>query len=398
MFDQQGMSGSEQRQPDQVAPESRITSIDRLPEMIAALPEAERGLAQRLFRIDVSEGMAVPPAEMEPWLERTFGSVGAVLNQRIVRVINRWTFEGTTFNPLRSLRPGSGATGTVPVAAPAELRERIEGSRGDDFCDPLHHTPADTFGRIFGAHVTTAANVAKADGWHSVGIFDRHDPLMIDDELVADMLATVAEWVTKVNAADPQARFPFVLWNCLWRAGASLIHGHVQMTLSHEMAHARVELLADAARRYRSEFGSDYFADLTAVHRALGLAAEDDKADWFVSLTPVKEREIVLLAPTYQDGILEPVELSVLADSLAETLSAMRKDMGVFAFNAVIFGPPVGRQEDGWSGFPLIARVVDRGNPLSTTSDIAGLELFGSSVVASDPFTVARVLRSHLSD
>jgi hypothetical protein len=164
------------------------------------------------------------------------------------------------------------------------------------------------------------------------------------------------------------------------------------------MAHARVELLADAARRYRGEFGSDYFADLTAVHRALGLAAEDDKADWFVSLTPVKEREIVLLAPTYQDGILEPVELSVLADSLAETLSVMRKDMGVFAFNAVIFGPPVGRQEDGWSGFPLVARVVDRGNPLSTTSDIAGLELFGSSVVASDPFAVARVLRSHLSD
>jgi hypothetical protein len=74
----------------------------------------------------------------------------------------------------------------------------------------------------------------------------------------------------------------------------------------------------------------------------------------------------------------------------------MQKSMGVFAFNAAIFGPPIGRPEEGWSGFPLVARVVDRGNPLSTTSDFAGLELFGSSVVASDPFEVARVLRSHL--
>ncbi len=320
MFEQHGTSGSERRQPDLVSPESRPDRIDRLPEMIAALPEAERGLAERLFQINVSEGKTVPPPEMEPWLEQTFGSVGAVLHQRIVRVINRWTFEGTTFNPLRSLRPGSGATGILPQPeAPAEVRERIERTEGDDFCDPLHHTPADTFGRIRGLHVTTAANVAKADGWHSVGIFDRHDPLMIDDELVADMLATVAEWVTKVNAGDPEARYPFVLWNCLWRAGASLVHGHVQMTLSHEMAHARVELLAACGqalpRRVREATTSPTWRRSTG---RWGWLRKTIRSDWFVSLTPVKEREIVLLAPTYQDGLLEPVELSVLADSLAQ--------------------------------------------------------------------------------
>jgi hypothetical protein len=76
--------------------------------------------------------------------------------------------------------------------------------------------------------------------------------------------------------------------------------------------------------------------------------------------------------------------------------------MGVLAFNAGIFGPPLaasgqmasGEQDEDWAGFPLIARLVDRGNPLSTTSDIAGLELFGSSVVASDPFEVARILQA----
>ena len=73
--------------------------IDRLPELVAALPESERALAERLFQIVETEGEIVPPPEMEPWLERTFGSVEATLHQHIIRVTNRWTFEGATFNP-----------------------------------------------------------------------------------------------------------------------------------------------------------------------------------------------------------------------------------------------------------------------------------------------------------
>jgi len=383
----------DQGQQEHLLPELRIS---HLPEIIAALPDHERALVHRLFQIIVTEGAIVPPPEMIPWLERTFGSAEVTLSQRIVRVTNRWTFEGAIFNPLRSRRPASGATETVTMTPAPELRERIEQTSGDDFCDPLHHTPADTFGRVKGRHVTTAANIAKADGWHSVGIFDRHDPLMIDDELVADILATTGEWASQVRAGDAKARYLFLLWNCLWRAGASLVHGHVQMTLSHGMAHARVEQLRAAAERYQSETGSDYFADLAAVHRAVGLAAGDGKVDWFVSLTPLKEREIVLLAPTYQDGVLEPAELGVLSDQLSETLKIMQEEMGVFAFNVGIFGPPLTKSpENDWSGFPLVARFIDRGNPLSTTSDIAGLELFGSSVIASDPFDVARILQSH---
>jgi hypothetical protein len=50
---------------------------------------------------------------------------------------------------------------------------------------------------------------------------------------------------------------------------------------------------------------------------------------------------------------------------------------------------------EGWARMPLVARFVDRGAPLSPTSDIAALELFGSSVISSDPFDVARTLRVH---
>src|SRR5579885_2026346 len=202
------------RRKKQKAAEARI---GRLPQLVAALPDHERALAERLFQIVAEAGTIVPPPEMTPWLERTFGSVAATLEQRIVRVTNRWTFEGATFNPLRGRRPGNSLS--APGAAlPAELRDLFERTRGDDFCTPEHHTPADTFGRVRGQHVLTAGNVAKADGWHGVGIFDRHDPLDINADLVADLLDVAGQWALRAHAEDPAARHLFLLWNCLPRA------------------------------------------------------------------------------------------------------------------------------------------------------------------------------------
>ena len=383
--------------------------IDRLPQIIASLPDYERTLTHQLFQFDISEGTIVPPVEMVPWLRKTFGEESAALRQTIVRVMNRWTYEGATFNPLRSRRPSSGTTTVETVFPPPEVQARIDQTSGDDFCDPLHRTPADTFGRVHGRHVVTAANVAKADGWHSVGIFDRHDPLQIDYDLIVDMLEVAGEWAIRAQRSDPAARYLFLLWNCLWRAGASLVHGHIQLTLGHLMAHAKVEHLRAAAARYHQETGGDYFTDLVTVHQALGLASGEEKVEWFASLTPVKEREIVLLAPTYQNGVLLPAELSALSEQLYATISLMRRTMGVLAFNIGIFGPPLvtgttsnqgiaARSAEDWNSFPLMARFVDRGNPLSPTSDIASLELFGSSVIASDPFEVARSLQAGESD
>jgi len=384
---------------DASAPQD-FTTIDQLLALVDALPPVRRELAQRLFEMVETEGVIVPPSDMEPWLARTFGSVEATLRQRIIRVTNRWTFEGATFNPLRSRRPGSGTTQAAqsgPLTMPPELRERIQATEGDDFCDPEHRTPADSFGRVRGQRVVTAANVAKAEGWHSVAIFDRHDPLAIDAALVADLLLVAGEWAERAHEKDDPARYFFLLWNCLPRAGASLIHGHAQMTLSTVMAQARVELWRTAAARYTEATGGDYFADLAAVYHGLGLTVptRDPAVTMFASLTPAKEREFVLLAPPWRADGRSPT-LETLAQPLAAGLEVMLHTLGVRAFNVAIFGPPLpgDPRADEWAGFPLVARFVDRGNPLAPTSDIAALELFGSSVIASDPFDVARSLRA----
>jgi hypothetical protein len=41
-----------------------------------------------------------------------------------------------------------------------------------------------------------------------------------------------------------------------------------------------------------------------------------------------------------------------------------------------------------------VVHMVDRGSPANRTSDIGAMELYAASVVASDPFRVADLLRN----
>jgi hypothetical protein len=372
-----------------------------LPALIAALPTEERALVQRLFEVVAEESVLEAPAEMHEWLEETFGSVGAVERQQVVRVFNRWTFEGATINPLRALRPNSGVSkrgdGTLPMEVVRIIRH--DKIRGDDFCHLEERTARDTFGRIEGSHVVTASNVAKADGWHAVGVFRKHNPLAISTGLVADLFDVGARWAAAAQAADrgtPPARHFFLFWNCLWRAGGSQTHGHMQMTLSRQMAQAGVERLRAAAARYHRETGGHYFADLVAAHRALGLVAEVGEARLLASLTPVKEREVLLLPEDALPGASWAERLRALAAPLARALDVALRRLGTLTFNVAAYGPPLPAPDEppdpAWAGFPFLARLVDRGNLLARTSDVAAMELFGSSMVASDPFELARAL------
>ena len=199
-------------------------SITDLPAIVARLPAASRQRFERLFELTIAEGRLAPPPAMLPWIERQFGSVEAVERQTIVRLTNRWTLEGALFNPLRALRP-------VQAEADA-LEPQIEGSRGDPFCSPETGTPADVFGRVRGPGAVTAANVAKYEAWCAVVILDEHHPLRITEAGVAGAIDTAWRWGQQAHAADPEARFWFFMWNCLQRAGSSVVHGHAQTALT----------------------------------------------------------------------------------------------------------------------------------------------------------------------
>jgi len=100
-------------------------------------------------------------------------------------------------------------------------------------------------------------------------------------------------------------------------------------------------------------------------------------------LTPVKEKEVLLLSPELDNALKEAI------------FGALRRyveTLGVSAFNLAFIMPPVAPTEEDWSGFPVMVRLLDRGDPMNRTADVGAMELYASSVISSDPFQVAGAL------
>src|SRR5919206_1769502 len=261
-------------------------NITNLPDLLSGLSPQEHAIAERLFEVSTTTGRLDPPEAMYAWIEKSFGSIDHITAQRIVKVTNRITLEGTLFNELRASRP-------LDTGVSLDLDREIAATEGDPFCHPQEGTPADVFGRVEGEHATTASNIAKYDGFHGVIVFDDHNPLHLTPEKVAGYVSVGLEWGQKALEADPEARYPFLMWNCLWRAGGSIIHGHAQVTATRDTHYPKVERLRRDAAGYRTEHGSDFFGDLYRAHDALGLAIPaEDGVRAFASLSPIKEKEL----------------------------------------------------------------------------------------------------------
>ena len=352
-------------------------SIAQLQEVVFGLPAPERDRVARIYHITTTVGRLCPPQSMVPWIEKHFGSLAAVEEQRIVKVTNLITLEGALYNELRARRP---------MEAKAEPEAEAEiATTGDPFCHPETATPADVFGRVRGRQGITASNVAKYDGFHGLVIFDEHNPLHFTADGVADYVQTALDWGRQAHNADSAARYFFFLWNGLWRAGASIVHGHAQMTLGRSMHYARVEALRRAALLYRLAHGVSYFEDLVAVHRSLGLATTSGETEILAHLTPVKEKEVLLIGQRVDRD---------LTDALYRVLDTFVNRLGVRSFNVALYLRPIDAVQEDWTGFPPLIRIVDRGDLASRTSDIGAMELYASSVISSDPFRVIEALRN----
>ncbi len=356
-------------------------SIADLADIVASLPPEERERFEGIFHVSCSVGRLKPPRSMHEWIEGQFGSVDAVVEQRVARVTNLVTMEAAMFNELRSQRP-------VVTEKPEEVDKVIAEEAGGPFCKPLENTPEDVFGRIQGRHSVTASNIAKFDGWSGVVIFDEHNPLVLTEERVSDYIDTAMEWARRAHESDADARYPFLLWNCLWRAGASIVHGHAQVMVARGMHYAKVEHLRRAALEYAQLTGRDYFDDLYLVHDSLGLALEVDGSRVLSYLSPIKEKEVLLISRELGDA---------LKGAIYSVLDCYINGLGVRSFNVGLCMAPLGPSDEDWGGFPVLARILDRGDPMNRTVDIAAMELYASSVVSSDPFQVIEAIEGWIA-
>lgn len=348
-------------------------------------------ILQKMFDVCVLHGNLKVPETLIPKVAKWYGNkddrhpcdaVVRASRQRVVRTLNTVTFEATQFNELRAKRP-------VQKPDTASLLAFIEDAKRDcDFCDPRHMTSEDVWGRKEHRYCITAANAAKYDAHHGMVIFGPHHPHRFGYVEVRDYLQAAWSWLQETCKSRDKPKYPFLMWNCLGSAGASLVHGHLHMLTNSRGYYGRQAFMVSRAKAYHQEQDRDYLEDWLEVHRQVDLAREWNGVHVVATMTPVKEKEMIIVgSPTEKGGVGFD-----FADALTAVLRAFIDALGVLSFNVALYFPPFSDEEE--YPFPLLARCVDRGDPSplppgkAKTADIGGMELYGSPVVASDPYRV----------
>mmetsp|Transcript_40099 Transcript_40099/g.71979 ORF Transcript_40099/g.71979 Transcript_40099/m.71979 type:complete len:394 (-) Transcript_40099:103-1284(-) len=377
----------------------RAATVASVFELAAALPTLLTGpdvaALKSLYEIEVVATSCVQP---KPLADK----YGTPARQQVVSVTNRATLEQTWYNKVRTLKPQ-----TFEASAKEGLEDPTSG-KGCDFCDWGALTAEDEFGRVDTPTCVSASNLFKyCAPFHGLVVFKEHDPLKINLNGVVDLMRCSAEWFRRAAAASVgRPLHPFLLWNCLHRAGASQFHGHAQVMASHTPI-PEVEKLAMVSQRWPR-----YYLDILRAHRAAGLlcgCGEGEHRAWaYVHLSPIKDMEIVIQARGMRSSGLHRL--------LHAALRTLIDDLGVASFNVGVLNIQVDSESAPSRQFqanetdiaraildgadedpPLVARIVSRGKLSSKASDFGGLEVFGgASIGHTDPFSIAPLLRRRL--
>lgn len=121
------------------------------------------------------------------------------------------------------------------------------------------------------------------------------------------------------------------------------------------------------------------------VHQALGLGFRWRDVRVMSYLTPVKDRETLLVASRVSEDLKRAVYRVLQTFEVSERRSS---------FNVALYMPPFTDTGEEWHHFPVIFRIVSRGDPMYLTTDVGAMELYAVPVIGIDPFVVAGQLRA----
>lgn len=344
--------------------------------------QAERELFDAIYWVRENKGELLPPKEMISWIESQFGDLEAVKHQDFLRITDIITYEGAIFNELRTKRPILGENNFETVL------KAIDDAKNGPFAHPETGTPEDAFGRVKGEYCITGSNIAKYDGLHGVIVSNSHDPLLLSRKRVKDYLVVAQEWFAKAHKYREAAVYPLFTWSCLWKAGASVTHGHSQVVLAEGQAYSKIEELRYLSHKYQETHKRSYFNDVYEIHKNLGLALEKNGVKVLVKITPVKEKETMILADKMDNHLYEV---------LSDTLNTMKERLGVSSFNVSVIFPPLAKTAEVWEHMPIIVRIVDRGKLNDKTVDVGPMELYAQSIIGSDPYAAFAEIKKALA-
>jgi hypothetical protein len=347
-------------------------SVFNLKQLLLNLSEEKREIFNIIFEIREGEARIEIPDKSKEIVER-YGPLEIFKKQKIIRIKNLISGEETVYNEVRCRRP-------VVKSNISSIQKLIEESEKHCvFCQDK--TVKDLVGEIVKDTCYTRGNLAAYDIYNSMVICKWHNYLKVTKQLVSDYLDAADEWWKRVYEIDHRAKYPSLGWNFGPKAGASQIHGHIQLISSYWPDRAAKERF-EYSLRYKEKFKRDYWEDLCNIHEELGIGLKCGDAKILAILTPQLDKELMIISRNLQ-GLKEPIYYCV------KLYIEKGED-----FNLALSVPPF---ENLWEDFPYIVGIQSKGNPESLTanSGVRETSLVKVPIISTDPFQLANELKRY---
>jgi hypothetical protein len=204
-----------------------------------------------------------------------------------------------------------------------------------------------------------------------------HDLLHLTRADFVALFEAAQAYIAMARAKHPEVDCFLVFMNGGRPSAASVLHPHLQVVGRPGRHFEYAEAIAACGK-------SDYWQRSAAVHAEIGLSITDGVSTAWATLVPLKDRDVTGISATLKGGA------ALMHDALTALL---QHGTNTFSLAAIVMpsATPVTARFEGWPS--VVWRLIDRGDALAPHADIGCMELFGTSVVTTDPFMVAQWLQ-----
>ncbi|HUL22811.1 MAG TPA: hypothetical protein VLZ10_15250 [Thermodesulfobacteriota bacterium] len=251
----------------------------------------------------------------------------------------------------------------------------------------LTYGEATLFPNLF-AHKQYSAVIAITQK-HYLSLNEFSPTVLMNAFRLADFYIRRAHEVSGVEYAE-------IGGNYLYPSGASMVHPHLQVILSHA-PHSLIKVYTEKGRSHYRKYSRNFWDELIEQEKRLGerYLGNFGSTEWFTPFAPLKEDEVDAVVRgksnllEFDDGDWEN-----LAKGISRVLKAYH-DKGFSCFNYAIYSGPLGKKVDRylWAGVKIVSRSSVQTYPVSDTWYSSSILLDG--FVVEPPEEIAKQVRPH---
>jgi len=184
--------------------------------------------------------------------------------------------------------------------------------------------------------------------------------------------------------------------NYLYPSGASMVHPHLQVILSHA-PHSLIKVYTEKGRSHHKKYSRNFWDELIEKEKQLGerYLGSLGSTEWFTPFAPVKEDEVDAVLRG-KSNLLEfdDDDWENLAQGISRVLKAYH-DKGFSCFNYAIYSGPLGKKVGRylWAGVRIVSRSSVQTYPVSDTWYSSSILLDG--FVVEPPEEIAKQVRPY---